>query len=658
LAIFNLSAAAWDDSQMHIPSDNVTWQLPSGIQGVGDESTCSYATKSLSLHDTLEYRHFIRGFHKFHGKIHPHQGIAKLLHIEYSAGLTWQAVLEAQLKLNGTVQVSLGRCNRYSLSHAGDDPGLPLTDHFLRDLEALPTAVDGDHDEQYLEFVHRYGLYVPTQATFGGFMADLSVLAEADFLAMLRAGLHVHVGAKFHILILFGSADVGIGVDAQAAIDFGAGLQAERMACFPRCAPSGQDVMNNTEPWKKDLNLPQGGVVAPTELTLQRLSEVVLAMEARLPQQLQGEALKKRMDALDAFVEGPLASLTPGVKNATSRPFVAAQADMPPAIAGVHRAASATLGGILYVLGGFVNEAASRTVQVYDPTVGNWTMGPDMPTARTEATAVALNDRLLVCGGLADTGDVLAHCDEYDPSTGGWEAGVSRMNAARVAHAGAVLDGRFYVFGGYATLGHGKQHDGQLMDPLDTIEVLDAGSWRTLDVTLPEALGHMAAATLNGHIHIAGGGSHAHFQQELTPPFSSAMATFDGSSLTASDLALPMPRSGAHLVPTPDGGLVLAGGYGQVHEGEVCEGDGSPVSQTQIFSPETRSWGRGPELPWPVRHGVASVTEDGLQINFVGGMWNVSHGEKGVLTMQIGAMPDDAPELALADTPSAVQLFI
>jgi N-acetylneuraminic acid mutarotase len=192
------------------------------------------------------------------------------------------------------------------------------------------------------------------------------------------------------------------------------------------------------------------------------------------------------------------------------------------------------------------------------------------------------------------------------------------------------------------------------MDPLDTIEVLDAGSWQTLDVTLPEALGHMAAATLDGQIHIVGGGSHAHFQEELIPPFSSGMAIFDGKSLTASDMALPMPRSGAHLVPNPDGGLVLAGGYGQVHEGEVCEGDGSPVAQTQIFSPQTRSWTRGPELPWPVRHGVASVTEDGLNINFVGGLWNVSHGEKGVFTMQIGVKAD-APELEI---PSAPVLFI
>jgi hypothetical protein len=229
------------------------------------------------------------------------------------------------------------------------------------------------------------------------------------------------------------------------------------------------------------------------------------------------------------------------------------------------------------------------------------------------------------------------------------------MNAARVAHAAAVLDGRYYVFGGYASLGAGKQQ-GQLLDPLDTIEVFEAGSWQMLDVRLPEALGHMSAATLDGLIHIAGGGSQAHMQQDLTPPFSSAMATFDGSTLTTSDMTLPMPRSGAHLVPTPDGDLILAGGYGQVHEGEVCEGDGSPVAQTQIFNLETQSWGRGPELPWPVHHGAASVTEDGLRLNFVGGFWNETHGEKGVITMQIGAPPDDDDDEP--ETTAVTQLFI
>lgn len=280
-----------------------------------------------------------------------------------------------------------------------------------------------------------------------------------------------------------------------------------------------------------------------------------------------------------------------------------------------------------------------------------------MPKPRTEATAAALNDRLYVCGGLDNRRDVLADCDVFDPKTGQWEAGVLQMNEARVAHVGAVLDGRYYIFGGYAKI-DGR---GQLTNPLDSIEVLEAEKWTTLNATLPEGLGHIAAATFNGRIHLAGGGSQANFQKELLPPFSALMATFDGEELRASDMVLPMPRSGAHLVPTPDGDLVLAGGYG----GDT--GHAGPVAQTLIFSPVTRSWVLGPELPWPVRHSAASVSEDGQHLYLVGGIWpkdlskvgpkDLSKVEKATVTMQIGAT-DDQPELGLAQARSIAELMV
>merc|ERR1711988_994924 len=97
-----------------------------------------------------------------------------------------------------------------------------------------------------------------------------------------------------------------------------------------------------------DLVVPKGGVVAPTKLTLTPLGDVVMDMEARLPPQLQGEALEKRIVALNEFIEGPLASLTPGVQNATSRPHVTDQAGLPSMSVEVQRAASATLEGKLY----------------------------------------------------------------------------------------------------------------------------------------------------------------------------------------------------------------------------------------------------------------------------------------------------------------------
>jgi len=220
-----------------------------------------------------------------------------------------------------------------------------------------------------------------------------------------------------------------------------------------------------------------------------------------------------------------------------------------------------------------------------------------------------------------------------------------------------VLDGSYYVFGGYAS----QNGQGSLITPLGSIEVLDldTGNWSTINATLPESLGHMAAATLNGRIHLAGGDSNAQIAGDLFPPFSAAMATFDGKSLIASDMALPMPRSGAHFVLTPDDGLILAGGYGQSHAGDAVLANAFPVAQTQIFSPTTRSWGRGPELPWAVRHCVASVTDDGRRVHFVGGIWGplVTQVWKGAVTMQIGAT-DDPPELGSAQVRSIAELMV
>ena len=76
-----------------------------------------------------------------------------------------------------------------------------------------------------------------------------------------------------------------------------------------------------------------------------------------------------------------------------------------------------------------------------------WTSGSDMPNRRTQTTAVALDGRLYVIGGIVDDGERTVAV--YDPEATTWSTATPPPKS--VNHTTAVVyDGRIHLFGGYS----------------------------------------------------------------------------------------------------------------------------------------------------------------------------------------------------------------
>jgi N-acetylneuraminic acid mutarotase len=118
-------------------------------------------------------------------------------------------------------------------------------------------------------------------------------------------------------------------------------------------------------------------------------------------------------------------------------------------------AAGGTIGGKLYLAGGYDYDPATQqnfvtgALDLYNPATNTWTTKAPLPTPRFGATARAINQKLYVVGGVdpalpqGET-DVL---EVYDPASNTWTTRAP-MPTARTDAAAGVLGGLLYVVGG------------------------------------------------------------------------------------------------------------------------------------------------------------------------------------------------------------------
>lgn len=218
-------------------------------------------------------------------------------------------------------------------------------------------------------------------------------------------------------------------------------------------------------------------------------------------------------------------------------------------------AASAVLGGKLYVVGGQLTLGcttpcpATDIMEVYDPATNTWSAANSMPTARMGLVAVAYNGKLYAIGGRTDGSSTSAvgTVEEYDPGTGFWTARTA-MPTPRYFAAGAAttspLGTVIVVAGGEA-----------LTSVLDTVEAFNPVSraWGTL-APLPTPRGQLAmAAATNGRLYAVGG------YGGLLSQWVGTVEEYDPLLGTWS-LRSPMPTPRAHLTLAQVNGQLLAAG--------------------------------------------------------------------------------------------------
>lgn len=141
---------------------------------------------------------------------------------------------------------------------------------------------------------------------------------------------------------------------------------------------------------------------------------------------------------------------------------------------------AAVIDGEIYVFGGvqFFGTASPTfldQVDVYSPVTDSWTSLPlPMPRPRAGASAVTLDGKILLIGGLIPGNQVTDTVDEFDPATGTWTPR-EPMNVPRFSFAATDVDGLIYVIGGE------NLSPGPTAPYLSSVEVYDP----KLDVTRP-----------------------------------------------------------------------------------------------------------------------------------------------------------------------------
>jgi Galactose oxidase, central domain/Kelch motif len=247
----------------------------------------------------------------------------------------------------------------------------------------------------------------------------------------------------------------------------------------------------------------------------------------------------------------------------------------------------------------------SDSVEIGDPEAGNWDETSRLPSLRDAPAVVGLPDgRALLTGGAAgeDVGwSANSSTYVFDPATRAWlRSGL--LNTARTLTAAAVLpDGRVLVAGGMFM----DRAADDATRVLDTAELWDPGSgaWSRTG-PLAQARFSAAAVTLaDGRVLIVGGPA----SRESDPiPLFSAEVYDPASDRWTSAGALATARRGFALVPLPDGGALVAGGFGAVGTAALTR-----LSTVERFDPVANTWSRAGDLLFPVAGAIAVPLTDG-----------------------------------------------
>jgi N-acetylneuraminic acid mutarotase len=220
-----------------------------------------------------------------------------------------------------------------------------------------------------------------------------------------------------------------------------------------------------------------------------------------------------------------------------------------------------------------------------------WREEEDLPAARDELRAAALDGHIYISGGTARLREYgkpsrirgvreLVRAESvddmlrFDPDTGRYER-LEPMPERLNHHTMAAWGGKIYVVGGMGDLLFGA-------DPRDDAFVYDpqTDSWNDLP-PMPTPRGAAASAVIGDTLYVAGGMTH-------NGRLSNALEAFDFRTERWRRLAdMPTPRE--HTIGAAvDGSMYVAGG-------RTLESDS--IHAFERYDPETDTWTRLPQLP-------------------------------------------------------------
>lgn len=207
-----------------------------------------------------------------------------------------------------------------------------------------------------------------------------------------------------------------------------------------------------------------------------------------------------------------------------------------------------------------------------------WSIGQNMPTARTTFTAVELSGKIYAIGGedYAAGGGQKDIVEVYDIANDKWIEDGSPMPLALDHLASAVYDGKIYVVGGFL----------EKKVPTDKLFIYDPkkNEWRE-GKSLPSPRAALTAEFINGMLYAVGG-----VNSSLVPVDTNYV--YDPKTNTWTTKA-PMPTARHHLASAVVdgklfviGGRILGDGVAPKHMDQTL----TNLNRNEMYNPQTDSW--------------------------------------------------------------------
>ncbi|MER5689359.1 kelch repeat-containing protein [Streptomyces sp. NPDC002205] len=225
-------------------------------------------------------------------------------------------------------------------------------------------------------------------------------------------------------------------------------------------------------------------------------------------------------------------------------------------------------GGKVYSVAGISDRKVIATARVYDPVAGTWSTVAPLSQPREKPAGAFIDGKLYVTGGWGAPGDVLnvAATEVYDPATDSWATKAASPTPLG-GQGAAVLDGQLYTVGG-CTLACGSPA------VLAYNPVTDEWSKKA---EYPELVAWPSCGTLGGRLYCAGGEVD---QNGVAVPIKNTYA-YD-----------PATDSWTKLAPMPEGlfGAASSAANGQLLVSGGSNGQDSYTNAGYQYDPQADSW--------------------------------------------------------------------
>lgn len=155
-------------------------------------------------------------------------------------------------------------------------------------------------------------------------------------------------------------------------------------------------------------------------------------------------------------------------------------------------------------------EGGLRSSEVYNPSIGNFSITGDMAEARTGHTATLLtNGKVLITGG-GNNFYTFDSAEVYDPATGLFSPTANRMSIPRAGHTATLLsNGKVLIAGGSIEGGNITSSElfGDETVLINAAELYDpiSNTFSPTGNLIDARVGHVAVLLSNGKVLIAGG---------------------------------------------------------------------------------------------------------------------------------------------------------